>query len=318
VGRLALCWLACSACSFRREQAASSTIDAATDAAADAAPDATRATCSERWLAGTVRFAKPTPIAEVNTPGYDRDPFLPRDELTLYLSSARTPAVGGADVFVATRARTDQPFSTPTVFAPASTTGFDSKLSMTSSGTLFVLATDQPGGQGGPDIWEATRGQANAAWSALAETHEGALDDANNQLDPQISADGLHLYYANGNFPQVVTVASRANTTASFASPQPIASIASTFSQADPTVTPDERVLVYSSGRTDIAFANGNLWYATRTDPAQPFGAPQPVPDVNTDGSEGDGHLSADGCRLYFARDALNDGNWDIYVAAMM
>jgi len=178
-----------------------------------------------------------------------------------------------------------------------------------------VLASSHMGGKGGPDVWQSAHASATNTWGPLDESNEGTIDDAMNQLDSEISANGLDLYFAYGGT-QVIELATRTDTTMSFGTPAPIAAIANAASQADPTVSPDERVIVYSSERTDIAFAGTNLWYATRDDPTQPFGTPQPVPDLNADANEGDPHLSADGCRIYFASDA--PGNYDIYVAAMM
>lgn len=83
---------------------------------------------------------------------------------------------------------------------------------------------------------------------------------------------------------------------------------------ADPSPTPDERILLLASNRTLSGQSGGNLWYATRANATGTFGQPQAVPTVNTDANEGDPHLSADGCRIYFARE-LGSTSWDIFVA---
>ena len=68
---------------------------------------------------------------------------------------------------------------------------------------------------------------------------------------------------------------------------------------------------------TSATPGGGNVWYATRATANDAFGTPRLVPDINTDADEGDPHLSADGCRIYFGRnvDAMNY-NWDIFVAS--
>jgi hypothetical protein len=58
-----------------------------------------------------------------------------------------------------------------------------------------------------------------------------------------------------------------------------------------------------------------NLWYATRQDPTQDFGLPEPIPMVNSDRDDGDPMLSADGCELYFTSNQLDVNNHDLYVA---
>ena len=58
------------------------------------------------------------------------------------------------------------------------------------------------------------------------------------------------------------------------------------------------------------------LWYAVRGNPSEPWGAPQLVPDVNTDARENDAHLAADGCTLYFTRTPTGTG--DLVAAPMI
>ncbi|HEY0195445.1 MAG TPA: hypothetical protein VGC42_30225, partial [Kofleriaceae bacterium] len=68
-------------------------------------------------------------------------------------------------------------------------------------------------------------------------------------------------------------------------------------------------LILFSSNRGS---GSNNLWYATRTDVAQPFGAPAQVPTVNSAVDEGDPFLSEDGCTLYFSR---RNATFDLYKA---
>lgn len=292
--------------------------DAAIDAPPDVAPDAF-VPCLTRWANGTARFDTPVALSDINSAtDVDRDPFLSHDELTIWFSSERggSAANGYADVFTAQRSAIGQPFSSPTVFAAASTTGYDSKMSMMTNKLLLVVASDQTGTKGGPDIWQAMRASTANSFGTLDESHEGPIDSSTNQLDPFITADGMHLYYAEGSM-QVIQVAARTSLSNNFGTPTVVAGITdATSSQADPALSEDELVIIFSSGRTG-SFMGSNLWYATRATTSDTFGTPQPVPDVNTDADEGDAHLSADGCRLYFASDAPAYPNYNIYVASM-
>ena len=60
-------------------------------------PDADSPDCFATWLDQTVRFQPPTMVAGVNTTSVDNDPFLSRDERTIYVSSNR-PGSTGFDV----------------------------------------------------------------------------------------------------------------------------------------------------------------------------------------------------------------------------
>jgi hypothetical protein len=316
-----LAWVA-AGCGFHHGHAAAlppddADADAPPDVAIDAVPDAPPdafVPCLTRWANGTIRFGAPQALDINSASAVDRDPFLSHDELTIFFSSERAAtATDLADVFIANRTAIDQPFNTPTKYAAASTPGYDSKMAMTMNQLILVVASNQTGTKGLSDIWQATRSSTGNSFGALDESHEGAVDNTAYQLDPFITADGLHLYWAEDS-PQVIEVASRGSTSSNFGSPAAVAGITDTASQADPTLSEDELVIIFSSGRTGSAMG-GNLWYATRARTSDTFGTPQPVPDVNTDANEGDAHLSADGCRLYFASDA--GASYDLYVASM-
>ncbi len=284
------------------------------DGATDARPDAPPESCLARWRDGTIDFSSPVKLASLNSPQLDRDPFLTADELTVYFSSERG-TVGNGDIYTATRQAIGMAFSAPTLFAAGTTTGYDSKLSMTDNGELFVVANDQPGTKGGPDIWQSGRSSTANAWGALDESHEGNVDTAVSELDPAMSPDGLHLYLSVGTGIQHIGLSTRPSTSMNFSAPVTINEIDNTVGEADPAISADETIIVFSSGRTGANKMGTNLWYATRATVNDAFGAPVPVPTVNTDTDEADAFLSRDGCRLYFGNDANGYPDFEIWVA---
>lgn len=282
--------------------------DGSTDAPIDAPPPPT---CLSRWMDNTIRFGAPLVLANVNSTSFERDPFLTADELTLYLSTARAGSMGG-DTWVATRASIAMPFGTPVRAAAFSTAGNETKTSITANGLFAVVGSDQGGGAGGVDIWETSRASTASVWGALTRTHVMMVETAGSDHDPMISADGLRLYAAPDNpGAQHIVVATRGTVTANFAAPVTI--INSGSADGDPSVTPDERILLFYSGRT-AGLGGGNIWYATRADAMTAFGTQRIVPDVNSDFNDGDPHLSSDGCRIYFGRDGGIAG-WELYMA---
>jgi len=249
------------------------------------------------------------PIAELNTTGYERDPFLLPDELTIMYSTDRTGGMGGTDVWVAKRTAIGAPFQTPIPMPGVNSTSDETKISMTSDGLLIVVGSNRSGGQGGMDVWEGTRGSPSGTFT-MAQDHTGAINTSSDQHDPLISSDGLHLYLAPfiGGIQQLV-VATRATTGDDFESPTPLAPLNSGTAECDPALAFDERLIVFSSLRNGVA----DLYYATRAQTGDPFGSPIPLTDVNTSAADGDPWLSADGCRLYFS--SYVSGNPDLYVA---
>jgi Tol biopolymer transport system component len=286
--------------------------DARVDVPVDSSLDADGSpSCLDRWMAGAILFDAPVAMTDVSSAALDRDPFLSSDELTIWFSSERSTGVG--DIYTATRTLIGSAFGAASRFVPASTSGYDTKLSMTSNMLLVVFASDQSGTRGGSDIWQTSRSSTASPFGAADESQEGSIDDGASQFDPAISADGLRLYFANSFSPQQIAISSRASTSASFGTPRAITELNTSGSNADPATSADERVIVFSSTRAGAGNAGKNLWFAARPDLAQPFGAPLPLSAVNSDNDDADPFLSADGCRLYFASD--RSGNWDLFVA---
>jgi hypothetical protein len=105
--------------------------------------------------------------------------------------------------------------------------------------------------------------------------------------------------------------ASRLTPTDVFGVPTEVSELAISASVGDPTLSPDQLVIAFTSGLTG---PENDIYYATRTSPAQSFGAPLPVTDVSLPNvDEHDVELAHDGCELYFRSD--RGGASRLYVA---
>ena len=273
-------------------------------------------TCYDKWLSNTIRFNPPTAIAQINSTGFDRDPFVMADELTIYFSSARAGTAGGGDVWVAKRSTPAGTFGTPVAAAEFNSTSDETKLSISANNLVAVVGSTRPGGAGGVDVWEAIRTSTSQNWPAMNRMNVMAVETAGSDHDPTISSDAQTLYIApdNPNFQHLVVSTRSGNGT--FTATSPMIALNSGTGDADPSPTPDQRILAFASNRPAVSTGNGDVYYATRTSTAAAFGAPLIVPDINTTSPEGDPHISADGCRIYFARRVDAGDNWDIFVAS--
>ena len=316
------------ACSFGARAApmtgdAPRAIDTAIGSDAPPMIDAAGSGCMDRWMMHTVRFHAPAELTELNTTSYERDPYVTPDELTIYFSATRSdslPAQGGTDIYMATRTQIGDPFGTATKFAAASTTtGSEGKMSLTADGMQLFVSSDQQvvGSKGANDIWFAQ--QAAMGWGPLGQMHMAMVNSAGDELDPIVAADGTAIYYApSSGQPQQLYVATRANEAGNFGAPSELTELADTAGgtgTADPAISADQKVILFSSSRTGSLGGN-DIWYATRDDPSGPFGTPQPVPDINTGYYDGDALLSQDGCRLYFDSTRNGNSDWDLFVAS--
>jgi Tol biopolymer transport system component len=160
----------------------------------------------------------------------------------------------------------------------------------------------------------AARVDVNGAFGTFTKDNLSNVNTNGSEYDPEISADGLHLYLAPGS-PQRIVVATRTSTSSSFSSTQLVNGVNSDLGDADPTLSADERVIVWASRRNGGVGAV-DLYYASRAGTTGAFQDAKLVPTVNTTFDDSDPALSADGCRLYFASFRTTD--WEIYVASMV
>ena len=268
----------------------------------DAFVGPTASACVEKWLAGTMTFTTPAFLRSnggaLVSFSQERDPFLSSDELVLFFTK---PGSGGdTDVMFAARDSQTADFNTPTTATSlVDSNQDDGKITMTGNDLTVIVASSRSGGDGNTDLWQATRTSAGiTAFPPLDQMFLAGVNDADHQQDPFLSGDGLHLYLAVGS-PQRIVMASRSVGLASFSAPAEIPNIGDAAGDADPTLSGDERVIVFASNRQGEG--GTDLWYATRPEKDQPFSTPIALAEINTSDNDSDPHLSADGCHLYFA-----------------
>lgn len=284
------------------------------------------ATCMESWRAGTVEFGAPVLLASLGSPQTDRDPFVTADELTIFFATDRDPTQG-SDVYVATRASRDAPFGAPQrENSLLSTPTEDTRFSMTADGLTAVVASKRAGTEGLSDLWLMTRANRTDPFTSFRQDLMSEVNSPGWELDPELSADGLRLYFSF-EFPQELKVSERSTPTGAFGAPRLLGELNSDgVDDGDASLSPDELVIVFMSRRSGGGGSGsgslegdgvGDLWYATRATKNAPFGAPRHLASLNAPGVvDGDPSLSADGCRLYFAS-KRNGGNFELYVASM-
>lgn len=93
--------------------------------------------------------------------------------------------------------------------------------------------------------------------------------------------------------------------------PVPIASTVTGSEEADPSVSPDETTLIFTSNRSPSL--GRALWMSTRASTADAFGAPTRIVELDDAMDDYDADLSADGMELFFG--SLRSGTREIYVA---
>src|SRR5690348_1272133 len=100
-------------------------------------------------------------VPELSGPGRDTRTAIRRDGLEIFLSSdvaGRLGGVGSQDIWVATRATTLDPWSTPVNLGPTvNSTAFDGAPALSFDGTTLYFFSERPGGFGKRDLYVTTR-----------------------------------------------------------------------------------------------------------------------------------------------------------------
>jgi WD40-like Beta Propeller Repeat len=103
-------------------------------------------------------FGPATNVAELNSPGRDSRTSIRGDGREIILTSNRAGGEGGLDLWVSTRAISDQTWATPVNLGPlVNGTSNDGAPALSRNGTTLYFYSNRPGGAGGNDLYVAAR-----------------------------------------------------------------------------------------------------------------------------------------------------------------
>jgi Tol biopolymer transport system component len=107
---------------------------------------------------GMPSFYLPEPVFELNTASNDQQPSVGRGGLEVIFTSDRPGGLGGFDLWVATRASTSDPWSTPqSLGAPVNSGAADQRPAISWDGTELYFGSTRPGGLGDQDLYVSIR-----------------------------------------------------------------------------------------------------------------------------------------------------------------
>jgi Tol biopolymer transport system component len=106
-------------------------------------------------------FAPARLVPGLNTAGNEARPNLRADGREIVFDSNRPGTLGGQDIYAATRARVDAPWSTAVnLGAGVNTTAMETRASLSWDGTSLYFGSNRPGGEGSTDIYFSIRAKA--------------------------------------------------------------------------------------------------------------------------------------------------------------
>lgn len=279
------------------------------------------------WVIGTPKNLG----SNINTPAREAGPTLSRDGLSLYFTSDRLDGYGGVgDIWVSTRETTNNAWGPATNLGPlVNSPACEASPSISADGlTLFFCdghwwlnAPQRPGGQGDVDLWMTTRATTDADWNPPVNLGPKVNSPYWDGV-PDISADGLSLYFASnrpGGSGLDIYVATRATTHDDWNTPVNLGPLNSLGGELDPSISTDGRILFFSTNGSNTA--HWDLWMTKRRTQYDVWEPPVALgPVVNTGGIEGAPEISTDDSALYFTayQRPGGIGDYDLWEAPVL
>jgi serine/threonine protein kinase len=287
----------------------------------------------KRWVEDMIRqqqdshlvFGIPINLGPpVNGPSNDWCPSISADGLELYFDSNRFGGFGGFDIWIATRATTEDNWSEPVNLGPmVNGPGFEQAPRISADGLSLFYGSNRPGGSGGWDIWIATRQTRDTDWSRAVNLGS-TINSSAGDSTPVISIDNLSLFFGSnrpggsGNVDLWLTT--RETPHDDWGTPINLGPpVNSEFCETMGSIFGDGLMLVIGSSGIGPYRPGGqgraDLWLATRETSSDPWGEMVNLgPVVNSPSYDLSHCITADGSKLYFASNRRGGfGGYDIW-----
>lgn len=108
----------------------------------------------------SVSYGEPTKVASLSTEYSDARPNVSRNGREIVFDTDRPGGKGASDIWTAARGSTSSGWGTPVPITQINSAAGESRASISWDGTAIVFGSGRPGGEGGSDIYVATRERA--------------------------------------------------------------------------------------------------------------------------------------------------------------
>ena len=271
-------------------------------------------------------FGTPLPVPNVSSEYDEGAPRISVDGLSLYFCgwlNNRPGGYGGADIWVSTRATTDDAWGAPVNLGPTvNSPSLDASPCISASGLELYFASRRPGGYGDADLYVTRRARVSAPWGE-PENLGPAFNSSAWDGAPNLSADDLSLYFfswRDGQYPGGdIFVTTRASPSEPWSQPLNVGAPINTqaYGEWASSISPDGLTFFFcdSLPLRPHGYGGGDIWVATRPTRSDRWSAPLNLgAPVNSSAREAGASLSADGSMLYFHSDRPGGpGNWNLW-----
>ena len=205
-------------------------------------------------------FADVRELPLVNSPASDGSPFISANGERLYLFSERIGGIGGRDVWISEREGAG--FSAPELLGGINSPATELLPWLTTDELSLIFVSNRNGGQGGADLWVATRDDTDDDFGAPVNLSD--LGSTENEGRAVLSADGRTAFFssdrAGGRGGPDLWVATREARRQPFSAPRNLSSLNSPANDQDVALSSDDTELFFASSRSGTSA----LWRAER------------------------------------------------------
>ncbi len=252
----------------------------------------------------------------VNSISNEQAPNISADGLELYFSEYsgapfRAGGHGLSDIWVAIRPTKDDPWGTPANLGPVvNSPANEEHPSISADGLSLYFGSSRTGGIGAQDLWVTTRETKDSPWGEPVNLGS-VVNSIYPDWEPDISADGLSLYFADYQNPRPggygewdIYIVTRPTVSDPWSAPVNLGPpVNSPALEAGADISVDGLALFLSSARSG-GFGGADIWMTTRTTQTDNWQPPLNLgPLVNTGRFDAMASISSDGSTLYFCSD---------------
>jgi hypothetical protein len=244
-------------------------------------------------------FALPEPITGLNLALPLYAPTLSADAHTMYFVGG---GVTNADVYVASRMDRRAQFSPAELMIALNGAAFEGTPHLSFDGLTVYYASERAGSLGDRDIAYSKRSDLTSPFGSL--TWLSSINGPDREQTPTLSIDERTIIFASsrpgGRGGLDLWTAQRATREGAFSAPVNLTEVNTADDESGPALSSDGLTLFFISNAAG-GLGGQDIWVASRSDVARPFGTARNLAVVNSEHTEQDAALSADGRELFFS-----------------
>jgi len=177
--------------------------------------------------------------------------------------------------------------------------------------------SDRPGGSGGGDIWRATRASVFDSWSGVENV--AGVNTASTETTPELTADGLTLYFASdragGAGGTDIYRATRGSLAAAFDTPLRVTELCSASNDFAAHEQPGG-VLLYMGSNRAGGVGGLDVYRTFRVFVGTPWSSPSLLLEIDTTATDSDSWVDVLDTVIYFDSDRAGGmGGRDVWMA---